>query len=56
VLNNAGVWRHVKKNGEIIHVEIVSHRLDFEGVDARLVLAHNISKRKMAEEALIRSE
>jgi PAS domain S-box-containing protein len=56
VLNNAGVWRHVKKNGEIIHVEIVSHRLEFEGIDARLVLAHNVSKRQMAEEALIRSE
>jgi PAS domain S-box-containing protein len=56
MLNNAGVWRHVKKDGEIIHVEIISHRLEFEGKDARLVSAHNISKRKIAEEALMRSE
>ena len=45
-------WRHRKKDGTIIDVEIVSHAITFEGRPARLVLAHDVTARRRAEEAL----
>ncbi|HEX9615579.1 MAG TPA: PAS domain S-box protein, partial [Bacteroidota bacterium] len=50
------VWRHRKKNGEIIDVEISSHGLSFDGRPARLVLANNVTERRKAEKALRSSE
>ena len=50
--NNAGEWRHIKKNGAIIFVEIISHTVIFNGRDARHVLVHDITDRKLAEDAL----
>ena len=49
-LQNATTWRHRKKNGAIIDVEIVAHDLDFHGIEAELVVAHDITDRKLAEE------
>jgi len=54
--NPAGEWRHMKKNGEIIHVEIVSHTVTYEGRKARHVMVKDITERKLAEEALQQSE
>ncbi len=51
-INSAGIWRHKKKNGEIIFVEIVSHLIKYENRTARLVLADDVTERKLAEEAL----
>ena len=51
-----GIWRHRKKDGTLIDVEISSHPLLYGGRDARLVVSTNITKRKQAEEALRRSE
>lgn len=45
--------RHRRKNGEIIDVEIVCHDLDFHGIDAMLVAAHDVTARKQSEEALL---
>jgi len=53
---DSGVWRHKLKNGQIIFVEIYSHKIDFENKKARLVLANDITHRKIAEEKLIESE
>ena len=50
--NNSGEWRHIKKNGVIIFVEIISHTVIFNGRDARHVLVHDITDRKLAEDAL----
>ena len=50
--NNSGEWRHVKKNGELIYVEIISHAVNFNGRAARHVLVHDITDRKLAEDAL----
>lgn len=50
--NNAGEWRHVKKNGELIFVEIISHTVIFNGRNARHVLVHDVTGRKLAENAL----
>ena len=54
--NPAGEWRHLKKNGEIIHVEIISHEITYEGRKARHVMINDITGRKLAEEAFYKSE
>jgi PAS domain S-box-containing protein len=54
--NRAGEWRHQKKDGTVINVEITSNRLDFEGRRAVFVLANDITERKLAEKALRESE
>ena len=54
--NPAGKWRHLKKNGEIINVEIVSHSITFNGLKARHVMVNDITERKRAEDALHLSE
>jgi PAS domain S-box-containing protein len=54
--NRAGEWRHQKKDGTIINVEITSNRIDFEGRRAVFVLANDITERKRAEQALRESE
>ncbi len=51
-----GSWRHRKKNGAVIDVEISSGAVVFDGRDARLVVATDVTERKQAEEALQRSD
>jgi PAS domain S-box-containing protein len=52
-LDRAGSWRHIKKDGTLIHVEIISHTLTFMGRRAEMVLALNITERKKMEDELI---
>ena len=47
----SGGWRHRKKDGTIIDVEIVSHELTFAGRRARVVLATDVTARRSAENA-----
>ncbi len=49
-------WRHLKKNGEVIIVEIISHIIEYNGSKHVLVLANDITKRKQIEAALQESE
>jgi len=51
-LVNAGVFQHQKKNGQIMHVEIIRHDLVYEGRHAKLVFANDITDRIQAEENL----
>jgi PAS domain S-box-containing protein len=53
-LQEATIWRHRKKNGTIIDVEIVGHNLDFHGIEAELIAARDVSERKNAEETIKR--
>ncbi len=46
IVNKAGEWRHLKKNGDIIDVEITSHTIVFNGRNARYVLINDITERK----------
>jgi len=50
------IWRHRKKNGSTILVEITSHELAFEGRNAQLVLANDVTERLKAEADLRHSE
>jgi PAS domain S-box-containing protein len=43
---NSASSRHLKKDGTLIEVEIVSHTLQFNGKRAELVLAMDLSQRK----------
>jgi PAS domain S-box-containing protein len=48
-LGKAGEWRHRKKNGDLIDVEIVSHQVTWEERPARLVLINDITERNRAQ-------
>ncbi len=54
--NRAGIWRHKKKNGELIFVEIISHEVIFNNKAARHVLVSDITDRKKSQEALASAE
>ena len=49
-------WRHRKKDGTLIDVEVTSHVMQFDGRPARLVLANDVTERKQAENAIKISE
>ena len=51
-----GIWNHRKKDGTIIQVEIIAHKIIFEGVPARFVLSNDVTEKKKAEEKLDKSE
>jgi PAS domain S-box-containing protein len=51
-LGSVGGWKHQKKDGTMIDVEITSQLLPFMGRRARLVLAEDVTERKRAEEEL----
>jgi PAS domain S-box-containing protein len=42
-------WKHRKKDGSIIEVEMVSHWLNFDGRPARMVLVNDVTQRRQAE-------
>ncbi|MBI4590697.1 MAG: PAS domain S-box protein, partial [Candidatus Rokubacteria bacterium] len=49
-LDVGGIWRHRKKDGAIIEVEITGNGLTFGGRRARVVLANDVTERKRVEE------
>ncbi len=55
-LDRAGIWRHRRKDGSIIRVEITTHTILFENRRAKIVLAHDVTDKLAAQEALIRAE
>jgi two-component system cell cycle sensor histidine kinase/response regulator CckA len=55
-LDKAGVWRHGRKDGSVIDVEVVSHELVFAGRRAELVLANDVTERGRVEVKLRKSE
>lgn len=56
LINSAGEWRHLKKSGELIFVEILSHLIQYEKREARLVLVKDITAKKLIEKELVESE
>lgn len=59
-LDNAGRWRHRKRDGSIIDVNIVSHTIDFEEQRAEAVAAIDVTEtirsRRELEEQVARNE
>lgn len=49
-------WRHIKRNGELIWVEIISHTIDYEGRQGRHVMINDVTWRRQVQEALRESE
>ena len=43
-------WRHKRKDGSSIYVELTSHGLVFSGRKAKLVIASDVTERKMLDE------
>jgi PAS domain S-box-containing protein len=42
-------WRHRKKNGDLVHVKVVSYALEFDGRPARLGVIHDLTEQMEAE-------
>ena len=55
-LGSRNEWKHLKKDGTLIDVEITSQNLNWEGRPAGLILATDITERKRIEAALRVSE
>ena len=51
-----GVWRHQTKCGRQLWMEITAHSIQFQGRDARMIIAQDVTERQDAAEALRRSE
>lgn len=47
-----GVWRHLKKNGEIIFVETTAHSIDYNGRMVRMVVINDITENIKAEKQI----
>ncbi len=54
--SSGSFFKHVKKTGEVIDVQIESSEIEIDGVQARLVLSLDITKRLQSERALEASE
>jgi two-component system cell cycle sensor histidine kinase/response regulator CckA len=55
-LREAGTWKHRKKDGTLIDVDVCSRSTEWEGKRTRLVLAQDVTEQKKAEAALRESE
>lgn len=55
-IDAAGIWRHRKKSGDIIDVEITSHTLLFRGKNAELVLSNDVTEQRKAHHKIQSSE
>jgi two-component system cell cycle sensor histidine kinase/response regulator CckA len=55
-LVEAGEWRHRKKDGTIIDVDITRHTLTFAGRPAALATARDITQRKSLEAQLLQAQ
>ncbi len=55
-LSSIGIWRHKKKDGTLIFVEIVSDDFEYSGRKARIVLTNDITERQRLEAAKNESE
>jgi PAS domain S-box-containing protein len=49
-------WQHRIKDGTVIDVEITAGRVEFEGRDAALILANDVSERRRMEQRLVEAE
>ncbi|MFV2082215.1 MAG: PAS domain S-box protein, partial [bacterium] len=55
-IDHQGVWRHKKKDGTIIYVDITSHDMVYGGLRARVGLCNDVTEQLRAQKALSESE
>jgi len=55
-LQCTGEWRHIKKNGALIHVDITCHSVTHNGRKAVLMVVKDITGQRKAQESLKQSE
>lgn len=51
-ISEMGVWKHIKKSGEVFPVTIVSHNVDFNGQPCRMVMATDVNAIMLNEQKL----
>lgn len=51
-IDREGIWKHRKKDGSLIDVEVTMHVLQFSGRRAGMVLAHDVTESRRAEDRL----
>ena len=51
-VRRSGPWRHVRRGGDVVLVEIDSHDVTFDGRPARLVLVNDLTEKLKTEEKL----
>jgi PAS domain S-box-containing protein len=51
-MGDAGIWRHVKKDGSQVESQVTWHALSFLGRPAELVLVNDVTERRRLEEQL----
>ncbi len=49
---DSGVWRHLRKDGVVMDVQVTSHVLEYDRRNAVLVLAHDVTEQLHAEETI----
>jgi PAS domain S-box-containing protein len=52
----SGIWRHLLKDGRTISVDIASNSIEFNGRNARLVIAKNVTEQIELQKRLLESE
>ncbi|HYH14260.1 MAG TPA: PAS domain S-box protein, partial [Flavisolibacter sp.] len=53
--NSFSTWKHQKKNGDIIYVDVISSRIDYQNREARLVVIHDKTIEVKAKSELLQS-
>jgi PAS domain S-box-containing protein len=53
---SSGVWRHRKKDGALIFVEVTANDFRVDGRMLRLVLIHDVTERERAKQKLLHTE
>ncbi len=54
--NNAGVWRHQNKKGEIVYAEITGHEIKYDNHSCRIIIASDVTEKVLQQEDLKRRE
>jgi PAS domain S-box-containing protein len=54
--NNAGVWRHQNKRGEIVYAEITGHEIKYDNHSCRIIIASDVTEKVLQQEDLKRRE
>jgi len=51
-LQNAGIWKHRRRDGSLLDAEIISHQLTWHGRSVRIVTSNDVTQRLAAERRL----